>query len=267
MIPPVAPPLPREKPNARNLPWRAAFDWLRAGWADLWTNPTTSLLYGFGVFAVSAVVIWFLYHLELDYFLFPALAGFVVLGPLIASGLYEKSRRLELGERARFFEMIFVQPKSGYQAIFMGVLLLGLFLLWMRAAVLIYSLFFGIGPFPGTDDIAPMLFLTPKGWALLLVGGAVGAIFAAFAFAISVFAMPMLLEEKTDAMSALGGSMSTVWNNLPVMLVWGAIVLALFIVSALTMLVGLIVIFPVLGHATWRAYRVMRPREDGLIAA
>lgn len=267
VIPPVVPPLRREKPNARNLPWRAAFGWLRAGWADLWTNPTPSLIYGFGVFVVSAVVIWLLYHLELDYFLFPALSGFVVIGPLIASGLYEKSRLLEQGERTGLFEMIFVRPRSGYSAIFMGVLLLGLFLLWMRAAVLIYSLFFGIGPFPGTDDIAPMLFLTPTGWALLLVGGSVGALFAAFAFAISVFAMPMLLEENTDAMSALGGSMQTVWNNLPVMLAWGAIVLALFIISALTALVGLIIIFPVLGHATWHAYRAMRPKEDGLIAA
>ena len=230
-IPKVVPPLPRENPRARNLPWRTAFDWLRAGWSDLWTNPLPSLLYGLGVFVVSAFVVWFLFRLELDYALFPALAGFLVVGPLIANGLYEKSRRIEAGQRTGLAGMVFVRPCSRYQALFMGVMLLGLFLLWMRAAVLIYALFFGIVPFPGTEDIAPMLFLTPTGWALLLVGGTVGALFAAFAFAISIFAVPMLLEERTDALSALGISMAMVWSNLPVMLAWGTIVLVLFIVS------------------------------------
>ena len=127
--------------------------------------------------------------------------------------------------------MLFVRPRSGYQAMFLGVLLLGLFLLWMRAAVLLYALFFGLRPFPGTDEIVPMLFLTPTGWGLLLVGSAVGALFAAFAFAVSVFAVPMLLEERTDALSAMGISMAMVWSNLAVMLAWGAIVLGLFVLS------------------------------------
>ncbi len=258
VIPKVVPPLPRANPRARNLPWRTAFDWLRAGWSDLWTNPLPSLLYGLGVFVVSALMVWFLFRLELDYALFPALAGFMVVGPLIANGLYEKSRRLETGERTGFVAMILVRPRSSYQALFMGVLLLGLFLLWMRAAVLIYALFFGVVPFPGTEYLLPMLFLTPTGWALLLVGGAVGALFAAFAFAISVFAVPMLLEERTDALSALGISMAMVWNNLPVMLAWGAIVLVLFLLSVATAFIGLVLVFPVLGHATWHAYRALR---------
>jgi uncharacterized membrane protein len=257
-IPKIVPPLPRENPHARNLPWRTAFSWLRAGWTDLWTNPVPSLLYGLGVFIVSAAVVWFLFQLELDYALFPALAGFMILGPLIANGLYEKSRRLEEGERTSFAAMVLVKPTSGYQTLFMGVMLLGLFLLWNRAAVLIYALFFGLVPFAGMDEIVPMLFLTPVGWGLLLVGSAVGALFAAFAFAISVFGVPMLLEERTDALSALGISMAIVWNNLAVMLAWGAIVLALFAVSILTLFVGLIIVFPVLGHGTWHAYRALR---------
>ncbi len=145
----------------------------------------------------------------------------------------------------------------------MGVLLLGLFLLWQRAAVLLYALFFGLVPFPGTEDIAPMLFLTPEGWGLLLVGSAVGALFAAFAFAISVFAMPILLEERSDAMSALGISMAMVWNNLRVMIAWGAIVLALFALSVATGGAALILVFPILGHATWHAYRAIRVQPEG----
>jgi uncharacterized membrane protein len=154
--------------------------------------------------------------------------------------------------------MIFVRPKSGGQLLFTGVLLCLLMLLWMRAAVIIYALFFGLLPFPGLGQIAPMLFTTPTGWAMLLVGGAVGALFAAFSFAVSVIAIPMLLNERVDALTAMGTSMALVWNNLPVMLTWGAIVLSLFLLSLVTGLGGLIVAFPILGHATWHAYRALR---------
>jgi len=258
VIPKVVPPLPRENDRARNLPWRTSVDWLRAGWRDLWSNPIPSLLYGFGVFVASALLVWALFRFGYEWALFPALSGFMVVGPLIANGLYEKSRRLDEDERTSLGAMVLVRPRSGYQALFMGVMLLGLFLLWMRAAVLIWALFFGIVPFPGTDEIIATLFLTPNGWALLLVGGTVGALFAAFSFAISVFAVPMLLEEKTDALSALGISMATVWSNLTVMIAWGAIVLGLFLLSLATAFIGLIVIFPLLGHATWHAYRALR---------
>ncbi|MGR3464568.1 DUF2189 domain-containing protein [Limimaricola sp.] len=257
-IPKVVPPLPTANPHARDLPASTAFGWLRAGWRDLRADPGPSLAYGAGVFALSVAVVWLMLRLGLDYALFPALAGFMVIGPLIANGLYEKSRRLELGQRTGLAGMVFMWPRSGHQALFMGVLLLGLFLLWMRAAVLIYALFFGINPFPGMEEIVPMLLLTPTGWALLLVGGSVGALFAAFAFAISVFGVPMLLQEKTDALSALGISMAMVWNNLAVMLTWGTIVFALFVFCVATAFAGLIVVFPVLGHATWHAYRAIR---------
>ena len=258
IIPEVVPPLPREKRFARDLPWRTALAWLRAGWSDLWTHPLPSLLYGVGVFVVSILVVWSLFRLEISHFIFPALAGFMVLGPLIANGLYEKSRRLEKGEPVSFGAMLFVRMRSGYSAFFMGAMLLGLFMLWIRAAVLIYALFFGVVDFPGTGEVLPMLLTTPTGWGMLLVGGVVGALFAAFAFAISVFAVPMLLEEDTDALTALGTSMAMVWNNRHVMIAWGATVLVLFAVSVLTAFIGLIVIFPVLGHATWHAYRAIR---------
>lgn len=261
VIPEVVPPLPHTNTRALNLPWQTAFGWLRMGWSDLWTNPLPSLLYGLGVFILSAGIVSGLFRFGYEYVLFPALAGFLVVGPLIASGLYEKSRRLEHGERISLVQMIFTLPRSAYQALFMGVLLLCLFMLWIRSAVLIWALFFGIVPFPGTDAIVPMLFLTPTGWALLLVGGAVGSLFAAFSFAISVFAVPMLLTERTDALSALGISMAMVWNNLQVMLVWGSVVLILFLLSVLTFFLGLILVFPVLGHATWHAYRAIRQTD------
>jgi uncharacterized membrane protein len=154
--------------------------------------------------------------------------------------------------------MMFVPIRSGAQIVFVGLLLCLLMMLWNRAAVLLYALFFGLRPFPGLHDILPFLLGTPTGWALLIVGSLVGGLFAAFSFAISVFAIPRLLDERSDALTAMGQSMALVWNNLPVMLTWAAIVLSLFVLSVATGLIGLIIVFPVLGHATWHAFSTMR---------
>jgi uncharacterized membrane protein len=257
-IPKVVPPLPVPNDKARNLPWRTAFEWLGAGWEDLKTNPLPSLVYGLIVFAVSLLVVWTLFRFQLDYILFPALSGFMVIGPLVATGLYEKSRRLEEGRATTLSEMLFVRAESGYQGFFLGIIMVGLLLLWMRAAVILYALYFGLTPFPGFDHITGMLFTTVTGWSLIIVGSLVGGLFAAFAFAVSVFAVPMLLEEDIDALTAMGISLALVWNNLAVMIAWGAIVAALFALSVVTGFAGLILIFPLLGHATWHAYRAIR---------
>lgn len=257
-LPKIVPPLPRPNDKARNLPRSTTVDWLRAGWRDFRTNPIPSLLYGLAVFAVSIFVVWGMFRYEVDYFFFPALSGFLVLGPLIAAGLYEKSRRLERGESTTIGQMVLVRPTSGYQSAFLGLLLLLLFMLWQRAAVLLYALHVGVRPFPGFDDMIAQVFTTPMGLSLILTGTAIGGLFASFAFAVSVFAVPMMLEERTDALSAMGISLALVWNNLEVMLTWGVIVVGLFVVSVATGFLGLVLVFPVLGHATWHAYRAIR---------
>lgn len=260
-IPNVMPPLPRKQVWSRNLSALEAFRWLAAGWRDFMTRPAPSLAYGLLVFAVSVGIVYGLFAFNLDYILFPAFAGFMVVGPLLAIGLYEKSRRIAAGQPVSLPSMIFVSPTSGGQVLFTGVLLCMLMLLWMRAAVIVYALFFGLRPFPGLEHIVPVLLDTPSGWAMLCVGGAVGALFAAFSFAISAVSIPMLLDERVDALTAMGSSVAYVWHNLVTMLVWGAIVLALFVLSLVTGLIGLIVAFPVLGHGTWHAYRAIRSRR------
>jgi uncharacterized membrane protein len=257
-IPAVEPPIRVETRWARHLPRNAALDWLSAGWRDTWRHPLPSLGYGFLVTVVSVLIVAGLFWLGWDFILLPALAGFMVMGPLLAIGLYEKSRRLAAGEPVSLRAMIFVRPKSGGQVLFSGALLLTLMLLWMRAAVLIYALFLGVQPFSGLADVLPMLIGTPTGWAILIVGSAVGALFAAFAFGISMFAIPMLLDQRTDALTAMGSSLALVWYNLPALLVWGAIVAASFALAVATGLLGLIVIFPVLGHGTWHAWTAVR---------
>lgn len=158
-------------------------------------------------------------------------------------------------------DMILVHAAAAGQVLFTGLLLCCVAMLWIRAAVIIYALFFGLLPFPGLDNVAAMLFTTPTGWALLIVGSIIGALFAAFSFAVSAFSIPMLLDEQVDALTAMGTSMQLVWHNLPVMLMWGLIVSLLFLLSLATGLLGLVVIFPLLGHGTWHAYRAIRPQR------
>jgi uncharacterized membrane protein len=259
MIPSLAPRLPTPNRWIRALTPADPLKWLSQGWHDFMIQPAMSFAYGLIIFLISAGFVGGLIALGRDYILFPAFAGFMVIGPILAVGLYEKSRRIEAGMPLRWSNLVFVRPRSGGQILFTGVLLCLLMMVWMRAAVIIYALFFGLLPFPGLDRIAPMLFTTQTGWAMLVVGTAVGGLFAAFSFAISAFSIPMLLNESVDALTAMGSSMALVWNNLRVMLIWAIIVLALFLLSLATGMLGLIVIYPLLGHATWHAYRAVQP--------
>ena len=259
-------PLPAIEPRhqaadrfARNLPRGAAMGWLAAGWADLRTAPAQSLIYGFAVFLVSAAVILGLIRVNLPMLIFPALSGFLVIGPLLAIGLYEKSRWLRSDSPATLGRMLLVRPRSGGQLVFAGLLLCLLVMLWLRAADLLYALFFGLLPFPGFDQILAQLLATPRGWALILTGSAIGGLFAAFAMAISLFSIPMLLERRVDALTALGTSFAITTQNLRAVLPWGAIVTLGFGLSAATGLLGLIVIFPLVGHGTWHASVALRP--------
>jgi uncharacterized membrane protein len=259
IIPPVVAPLPIAKHWHRDLTPASAFRWLALGWQDFRNRPGPSIAYGLLIFLLSAIIVGGLFRFGLDYILFPALAGFMVVGPILAVGPYVKSRSIAAGEPVSLARMIFVRPASGAQIMFTGVLLCLLMLVWMRAAVIIYALFFGLVPFPGLDHVASMLFGSPTGWAMLFVGTVVGALFASFSFAISAFSIPMQLDQRTDALTAMGSSLALVWSNLSTMLTWAAIMLVLVLLSIATGLIGLIVVFPVLGHGTWHAWRAVQP--------
>lgn len=247
----------RDPQLQRNLPLFEGLRWLSAGWRDLWLQPSSSLAYGVGVFLLSVAFVWTLVEFGRDYILLPALSGFLIVAPFLALGLYEKSRAIGEGRPTGLRSMLLVRPRAGAQVFFTGLLLSLLVLLWTRAAVLLWALFFGVTAFPGLDRVIGILFGTVYGWTMVLVGAAIGGLFAAFAFAISVFAVPMLLDRRIDALTAMSKSMKLVWNNLAPMIAWGGMVLALFGVCVASGLLGLIIIFPLLGHATWHAYEAV----------
>jgi len=256
-LPTLHKPLPVARPHARNLPARAALDWLAAGWRDLVAAPGPSLAYGAAVVTLSWAVLWALHAWGLLYLALPAMSGFLIVGPFLAVGLYEKSRLQCAGERPTLARMVLIHPASGSQFAYAGLMLGLLVLFWIRAADLLYALFFGLQPFPGAAEAFTNALTTPRGWALIATGVLVGGLFAAFAFAISVFALPMLVSTRRDALTAMGVSFAMTVQNLRPVLAWGAIVTVGLGLAVLTGLLGLLVIFPLLGHGTWHAWRAI----------
>lgn len=246
---------------ARGLPAGAALDWLRAGWLDVMRAPWSSIVYGLILTLASYVVLWALHAGGLLYLALPAISGFLIIGPFLAIGLYEQSRHRARGETLGLAEMAGLRPASGAQLAYAGLLLGLLILFWLRAADLLYALFFGLTPFPGATDALTNVLTTPRGWTLIATGTLVGGLFAAFAFAVSVFSVPMLVSRRTDALTAMGLSFAMTLQNLRPMIAWGALVSAGLVLSALTGLLGLIVVFPVLGHGTWHAYAAIGGAE------
>ena len=256
-LPTIRPPQRPASTLARNLPARAALDWLAAGWRDFRAALGQSLAYGGFLVALSYAVLWGLAASGLLYLALPAISGFLIVGPFLAIGLYTLSQRLAERKTTTLRQMLLVRPASGAQLAYAGLLLGLLVLFWLRAADLLYALFFGFAPLPGAGDALSNVFITPRGRWLLLTGSVVGGLFAAFAFSLSLFSVPMLLVKRRDALTALGLSLAITTHNLRPCLVWGGIVAVGMVLSAATGLLGLTIVFPVLGFGTWHAWRAI----------
>jgi len=251
----AARPAMRETPEIRPVALDAAYGWLEAGWNDIWAAPRISLSYG-AVFAAFA----YLAALQLTRFnalplLLPLAFGFLLVGPVLAAGLYEISRRNERGEPISFRAVAQAEWTGKNQLASFGMLLFVLYFFWMNAALLLFMLFFGPFNFPPLDQFVSALMLTPEGQNLLMTGTVAGLAFAAVAFAISAIAAPMVFDRKVDVVTAMLTSVRAVRENLPAMALWAALIAGITALGFALLFAGLIVAFPLIGHASWHAYK------------
>lgn len=242
--------------SIRRIGPRDLVDSLAKGWDDFSAMPSHAvflcLVYPIIGIAIAGLTLGY----ALLPLLYPLAAGFALIGPIAAIGLYELSRRREAGVEVAARDALDVLRSPSIGAIIaVGVLLMLLFLIWVATANAIYVTHFGYAAPASIGQFLDDVFATSAGWDLIVIGNGVGFLFAVVALMVSVVSFPLLLDRDVGAAVALVTSARAVLANPVTMALWGLIVAVLLLVGSLPAFLGLTVVLPVLGHATWHLYR------------
>ncbi|HJW40850.1 MAG TPA: DUF2189 domain-containing protein [Rhizomicrobium sp.] len=243
-------------PAIRKLTFSDLRDVLRKGFEDFEAYRSDVLFVGIVYAGVGLVLARLAFNEDLLPLLFPLASGFAIVGPFAAIGLYEMSRLREMGKPAKWsngFD-VFRAPTVGGIAV-LGAMLVGLFLLWLLTAWLLYQSIFGPAPINSAGQFAHDILYTAGGRRLIVEGIAIGFVFALVAMSVSIVSFPLLIDRDVGLDTAIRTSVRAVLANLLPMAAWGLIVATALVLGSLPLFVGLVVVLPVLGHATWHLYR------------
>ena len=236
---------------SNKLGFDAPFRWLRLGWQDFMRATAQSLAYGVGLALFGYLVTWLAWSDGNTLALFTLGVAFILAGPVLAFGLYSISRQLEQG-RPPQLGMCWRESRNHLRnELLFALVILVVLLIWARAASMVHVFF------PISDELGLLDWVQ-----FLAVGSAVGSIFAAIVFSVSVIALPMMLDRGTDAVTSALTSVNAVFNNKAVMLLWALIIGALMLIGVVTAYLGFTLVLPLIGHATWHAYRETVKHED-----
>jgi uncharacterized membrane protein len=233
-------------------PWA----WVTAGWRDLMANPQVGFFYGAALTVAGWVLALLLLWTKTAWAILPASAGFFMVAPLLAAGLYEASRLREEGQPVTFAACLGGFSRNGGQLAFMGVVLLVLHLFWVRVAALIFMLMFGINFAPSLEALPMAMLQSDMLLPFLIVGTGAGAVLATAAFAISAVSIPMLVDRpQMSAIEAIIVSIRAVIANPGAMAFWAGLIVVFTAFALTPFFLGLALVIPLVGHATWHAYR------------
>lgn len=229
---------------------------LAEGWADFRAHPGFGLFFGGIYMAGGLLILALLTRLGAPWMIIPLAIGFPLLGPFVAVGLYEVSRRRRIGEpvtRKGVLAQVFHQRER--QLGWMAFVVMFIFWIWVYQVRLLFALFLGFKSFSSWDRFVEIVLSTPEGWGFLGVGTIVGAFLATVLFSTTVIALPMLAEREVDFVTAMITSVAAVVKNPLPMLGFGFVVGCATLLALLPAFAGLLLVLPVLGHATWHLYR------------
>ena len=244
------------QPTVRRIGIDDLKDALRAGWDDFTVMPSHAIFLCIIYPIVGIVLAQLIFGFAVLPFLFPLAAGFALIGPVAALGLYELSRRREAGLDTSASHALDVLHSPSIGAITaLGLVLVAIFFVWIAVAHAIYVANFGYAMPASASQFVSELFTTAAGWRLIIFGNLVGLVFAIVAMMLSAITFPLLLDREVGAATALHTSMRLVRENPVTMAAWGVIVAVLLLIGSAPLFIGLAVVIPVLGHATWHLYR------------
>jgi len=247
-------------PHANKVHIEAPAKWLRAGWQDFKQAPGVGLTYGVIFVLTGYAIFWGLQALNLTYLILPLSGGFILFAPWLALGLYEVSRLREKGKTPSFANTCMAWKKAPRRLGLVAFVLLLVMLVWTQIAVVLYALMMGDASL-SLENVRVDLFSRTDGLVFLAVGSAIGLIFAAMVFLLTAVSVPLILDRDIDTFAAMTFSVKTVMKNSHVMWSWAFTIAIIAWFGLATFFIGLIVVMPVLGYASWHAYRDLVPVE------